>query len=262
MFIDLQRPLIFFDIESTGTNISTDRMVEICLIKLHPDGSEERLTERFNPEMPIPANISQIINITDEDLKDCPKFGERAHELARFLEDCDFAGFNSNRFDFPMLVEEFMRAGVDFDTDSRKFIDVMRIFHVMEPRNLGAAYKFYCDKNLENAHSAEADTSATLEVFRAQLARYEQLENNVDSLHKVSGQSNFVDLAGRMVYDAAGKEVFNFGKHKGKVVTDVLKREPAYYDWMMNGEFPLQTKKMLTRIRLRDFNKGQSASSR
>lgn len=255
MFLNLKRPLIFFDLECTGNNISRDRIVEISYIKIAPDGKEEKATERFNPTIPIPPEISKIHGIYDADVKDKPTFAQRARELAKAMENCDFAGYNSNKFDFPMLVEEFLRCGVDFDTDNRKFIDVMRIFHVMEPRNLAAAYRFYCDKILENAHSAEADTAATFEIFRAQLTRYDALQNDIDYLHKFSGQSNFVDLAGRMVYNQDGKEVFNFGKHKGRVVSEVLKQEPAYYDWMMNGDFPQQTKKVLTRIRLREFNK-------
>lgn len=255
MNLTLKRPLVFFDLEATGMSTSTDRIVEMCLIKVHPDGTEEVRNERINPEMPIPENVSEIHGIYDKDVKDKPTFKDLAKDLDKFLENCDFAGFNSNRFDFPMLVEEFLRADIDFDVEGRKFIDAQRIFHIMEPRNLAAAYRFYCNEELENAHSAEADTRATYEVFKAQLDKYEQIEKNIDSLHKISGQGNLVDLAGRIVLNNKGDEVFNFGKHKGKKVTDVFTREPSYYDWMMNGDFPQQTKKVITKLRLKQFNK-------
>jgi DNA polymerase-3 subunit epsilon len=254
MQLNLKRPLVVFDLETTGINISNDRIVEICTIKVFPDGTEEVKTQRFNPQIPIPKEVTAIHGITNEDVKDEPIFADKARELNEYLKGCDFAGFNSNKFDFPMLVEEFLRAKVDFDPEDRKFIDVQRIFHVMEQRNLVAAYKFYCDKVLEKAHSAEADTSATLEVLKAQLQRYDNLKNDIEFLHSFSGQTNFVDLAGRMIYDAKGREVFNFGKHKGKSVSDVLKAEPAYYEWIMQNDFPLDTKRRLTQIRLRGFN--------
>jgi DNA polymerase-3 subunit epsilon len=253
MQIHLKRPLIVFDLETTGISISTDRIIEMCTIKVFPDGKEEIKTQRFNPEMPIPPQSTAIHGIKDEDVAHAPKFSEKAKEIAEYLKGCDFAGFNSNKFDFPMLVEEFLRAGIDFDTENRKFIDVQRIFHTMEQRNLVAAYKFYCNKELTNAHSAEADTTATLEVLKAQLERYENLKNDIDYLHAFSGQSSNVDLAGRMVYDDKGRELFNFGKHKGKPVTDVLKAEPSYYEWMMQGDFPLDTKRRLTMIKLRNI---------
>lgn len=255
MNLTLKRPLVFFDLEATGISTSTDRIVEMCLIKVHPDGTEEVRNERINPEMPIPEQASEIHGIYDKDVKDAPTFKDLAKDLNKFLENCDFAGFNSNRFDFPMLVEEFLRADIDFDVDGRKFIDAQRIFHIMEPRNLSAAYRFYCNEELKDAHSAEADTRATYEVFKAQLNKYEQLEKNIDALHKISGQGNLVDLAGRIVRNNKGDEVFNFGKHKGKKVTDVFTREPSYYDWMMNGDFPQQTKQVLTKLRLKQFNK-------
>lgn len=254
MQLNLKRPLVVFDLETTGINISNDRIVEICTIKVFPDGTEEVKTQRFNPQIPIPKEVTAIHGITNEDVKDEPIFADKARELNEYLKGCDFAGFNSNKFDFPMLVEEFLRAKVDFDPEDRKFIDVQRIFHVMEQRNLVAAYKFYCDKVLEKAHSAEADTSATLEVLKAQVQRYDNLKNDIEFLHSFSGQTNFVDLAGRMIYDAKGREVFNFGKHKGKSVSDVLKAEPAYYEWIMQNDFPLDTKRRLTQIRLRGFN--------
>jgi DNA polymerase III subunit epsilon len=254
MDLNLKRPLVFFDLETTGISTSTDRIIELCLIKVYPDGKEETLNHRVNPTIPIPADSSAIHGIFDADVADKPTFKELAHELNRFLDNCDFAGFNSNRFDFPMLVEEFFRADVEFEIEHRKFIDVQRIFHVMEPRNLAAAYRFYCNMELENAHSAEADTRATLDVFKAQLQKYDQLEKDIDALHKVSGQSNLVDLAGRIILNDKGQEVFNFGKHKGKLVAEVFKREPTYYDWMMNGDFPRQTKQVITRLRLKQFN--------
>ncbi len=255
MNLTLKRPLVFFDLEATGISTSKDRIVEMCLIKVHPDGSEEVRNERINPEMPIPSEVSEIHGIYDKDVKDKPTFKDLAKDLYKFLENCDFAGFNSNRFDFPMLVEEFLRADIDFDVEGRKFIDAQRIFHIMEPRNLSAAYRFYCDEELKDAHSAEADTRATYEVFKAQLNKYEQLDKNIDALHKISGQGNLVDLAGRIVRNNKGDEVFNFGKHKGKKVADVFAKEPNYYDWMMNNDFPQQTKQVLTKLRLKQFNK-------
>ncbi|MCK6612128.1 MAG: 3'-5' exonuclease [Bacteroidia bacterium] len=251
MELNLKRPLVVFDLETTGISISTDRIVEIALIKIHPDGKEESRVMKINPGMPIPPESTAIHGISDADVANAPKFEEVARELAEFMKNCDFAGFNSNKFDFPLLVEEYLRAGIDFDVENRKFIDAQRIFHVMEPRNLAAAYKFYCDKSLENAHSAEADTRATLEVLKAQIDKYEQLKNDVDYLHSFSGQSKNVDLAGRMVYNDQGKEVFNFGKHRGKLVEQVLKQDQGYYQWMMDGDFSRDTKRRLTQIKLR-----------
>jgi DNA polymerase-3 subunit epsilon len=255
MNLTLKRPLVFFDLEATGISTSKDRIVEMCLIKVHPDGTEEVRNERINPEMPIPAEVSEIHGIYDKDVKDKPTFKDLAKDLEKFLENCDFAGFNSNRFDFPMLVEEFLRADIDFEVEGRKFIDAQRIFHIMEPRNLAAAYRFYCNEELKDAHSAEADTRATYEVFKAQLNKYEQLDKNIDALHKISGQGNLVDLAGRIIRNNKGDEMFNFGKHKGKKVADVFAKEPNYYDWMMNNDFPQQTKQVLTKLRLKQFNK-------
>lgn len=251
MELNLKRPLVVFDLETTGISISTDRIVEIALIKIHPDGKEESRVMKINPGMPIPPESTAIHGISDADVANAPKFEEVARELAEFMKNCDFAGFNSNKFDFPLLVEEYLRAEIDFDVENRKFIDAQRIFHVMEPRNLAAAYKFYCDKSLENAHSAEADTRATLEVLKAQIDKYEQLKNDVDYLHSFSGQSKNVDLAGRMVYNEQGKEVFNFGKHRGKLVEQVLKQDQGYYQWMMDGDFSRDTKRRLTQIKLR-----------
>lgn len=254
MFLELTKPLVFFDLETTGINIAVDRIVEMYFIKVHPDGTEENLRELVNPTVPIPVNVSEIHGIYDADVADKPTFKDLAPKLNQFLGDCDFAGFNSNKFDFPLLVEEFLRAEIDFDISKRKFIDAQRIFHTMEPRNLAAAYKFYCQKDLTDAHTAEADTRATYEIFKAQLERYDELEKDINFLHKFSGQSNLVDLAGRIILDKNGKEVFNFGKHKGKTVEQVLTQEPQYYNWMMKADFPLQTKQVLTRLRLKMMN--------
>ena len=255
MQLNLKNPLVFFDLETTGIDIAKDRIVEISMVKVMPNGEEIVKTRRINPGMPIPPESTAIHGITDEDVKDCPKFKEIAKSLAAQIEGCDLAGFNSNRFDIPMLAEEFVRAGVDVDLNRRKFIDVQTIFHKMEQRNLTAAYKFYCNKDLANAHSAEADTMATYEVLKAQLDRYPELENDVNFLSKYSSFTNNVDFAGRMVYNEKGQEVINFGKYKGRLVEEVLKSDPSYYAWIMNGDFPLNTKKMLTEIRLRGFNK-------
>ncbi len=252
MQLKLKNPLVFFDLETTGINTTKDRIVEISLLKVFPDGTEEVRTRRINPEMPIPAQATAIHGITDEDVKDCPTFKQVAKSLADILEGCDIAGFNSSRFDVPVLSEEFLRAGVDVDFSRRKFIDVQIIYHRKEPRTLAAAYQFYCDKELNDAHSAEADTRATYEVLKGQLAKYPDLENDVEFLSKnYSSFNNNVDFAGRMIFDDKGVEVFNFGKHRGRSVEEVLKNEPSYYSWMMDGDFPLNTKQELTKIRLR-----------
>jgi DNA polymerase-3 subunit epsilon len=246
--------LVFFDLETTGVNITRDRIVEISVLKVHPNGKEETKTRRINPEMPIPPESTAIHGITDEDVKDCPTFKQVAKSFVDLLEGCDMAGFNSSRFDVPMLTEEFLRAGVDFDTDNRKFVDVQIIFHRKEQRTLEAAYAFYCDKKLENAHSAEADVIATYEVLKSQLDKYNDLENDINFLSKeYSSFNNNVDLAGRIIFNDKGVEVFNFGKHRGKSVIEVLNKEPSYYSWMMDGDFPLNTKKVLTKLRLRDI---------
>lgn len=250
MNISLKRPLVIFDLETTGINTTHDRIVEMCLLKVFPDGMEELRTLRFNPGIPIPAQATAVHGISDADVADMPRFGEMAAELNQYLAYCDFGGFNSNKFDFPMLVEEFYRAGIDFEVEKRHFIDAQRIFHLKEPRNLTAAFRFYCDGDLTNAHSAEADTVATWQILKAQLERYTDLPDTLEGLHKFSGQNNMADLAGRLVYDNQGEVVFNFGKHRGKRVLDILKTEPSYYGWMMNGDFPQQTKNVLTKIRL------------
>jgi len=261
MKLNLKRPLAFFDLEATGTNIGADRIVEISVIKLHPDGSEDVKTWRVHPNMPIPLESSLIHGIYDEHIADEPKFHEIAEAVAEFIHDSDLAGYNSNKFDIPMLMEEFLRAKVSFDLENRHFVDVQNIFHQMEQRTLKAAYQFYCEKQIINAHSAEADTRATMEVLLAQIARYENMEwedkkgnrsvpviNDVEALHKFTNLNKPVDFAGRMVYNEKGQETFNFGKHKGKPVEDVLKIEPSYYSWMMQGDFPLYTKRKLEEI--------------
>ncbi len=256
MQLNLKNPLVFFDLETTGINISKDRIVEISILKVFPNGKEEVKTRRINPEMPIPPQSTAIHGITDEDVKDCPTFKQIAKSLVEILEGSDLAGFNSSRFDVPMLSEEFLRAGIDFDMSKRKFIDVQIIYHRKEPRTLSAAYKFYCDKTLENAHSAEVDTRATYEVLKSQLKMYPDLTNDIEALSKeYSSFNDNVDYAGRMIYDENGVELFNFGKHKGKPVAKVLVDEPGYYAWMMDGDFPLNTKQALTKIRLREMNK-------
>ncbi|GAB3339148.1 3'-5' exonuclease [Marivirga atlantica] len=266
MHLKLKRPLVIFDLETTGTNTVTDRIIEYSFVKVMPDGEMIKKTDRVHPEMPIPAESSMIHGIYDKDVKDLPPFKVVAKELNTFLNGCDLAGFNMLKFDVPVLVEEFLRADVDFDLSGRKLLDAQKIFHMMEKRTLGAAYKFYCDKTLENAHSAEADTIATWEVLDAQIARYEGekltdlrgnvqgvFENDVDKIHKITN-NKMVDLAGRFVFNEDDVEVFNFGKHKGKPVEEVLKRESGYYDWMMKGDFAIDTKRRLTEIKLRGFN--------
>ena len=252
MKLNLKRPIVFFDLETTGVDTAKDRIVEISMVKVMPDGEEIVRTRLINPQMHIPEDATAVHGITDEDVKDQPTFAQIAKSLSQFIEGCDFGGFNSNRFDLPMLVEEFLRAGVDVDFKNRKFIDVQNIFHKMEQRTLVAAYKFYCNKDLTDAHSAEADTRATYEVLKAQLDRYSELQNDVAALAEFSSRGETVDYAGRIVYNDKGEEVFNFGKYKGVKVSEVFQREPSYYDWMMNGDFPLYTKKVITEIRLRE----------
>ena len=255
MNINLTKPLVFLDLETTGLNIASDRIVEISILKLSPDGAQQTLTRRINPEMPIPPEVTKVHGISDADVANMPTFKQVAREIANLIDNSDLAGYNSNRFDIPLLGEEFLRADVDIDVKARKWIDVQNIFHKMEQRTLSAAYKFYCEKSLENAHSAEADTMATYEILLAQLSRYEDLQNDVNFLHEFSGRTNSVDLAGRIVLNAKGVAVFSFGKHKDKPVTEVFDKESSYFDWMMKGDFPLHTKKVLTAIRLGILNK-------
>ncbi len=255
MNLNLKKPIAFFDIETTGINVSTDRILEISILKINPDQSQEINTMRINPTIPIPKQSSEIHGIYQEDIKDCPTFKDVAKNISKFIEGCDLAGYNSNKFDIPLLVEEFLRAEIDFDIKKCKLIDVQVIFHKKEQRTLGAAYKFYCNKEIVNAHSAEADIKATFEVLLSQLEKYPDLENDVEFLSKFSHHTTDADFAGRIVYNKDGKEVFNFGKHKGVLVEDVFQKEPAYYSWMMNADFPLYTKKILTEIKLRGFQK-------
>ena len=255
MKLNLKRPIIFFDLETTGVDPAKDRIVEISMVKVMPDGEEIVKTRKINPGMHIPEESTAIHGITDADVADAPSFAQVAKSLAQFVQGCDFGGFNSNRFDLPLLVEEFMRAGVEVDFKRRKFIDVQNIFHKKEQRTLVAAYKFYCDKDLTEAHSAEADTRATYEVIKAQLDRYPDLENDIGALADYSARGETVDYAGRIVYNDKGEEVFSFGKYKGRRVEEIFQLEPSYYSWMMNGDFPLYTKKVITEIRFRTRNK-------
>ena len=250
MNLKLKRPLAFFDLETTGLDIAKDRIVEISILKVSPDGKEETYTRRIDPTIPMSKQASEITGITDSDLKDMPTFKEVAPEIVKFLDNCDIAGYNSNKFDIPLLAEEFIRAEVDFDFSKRKIIDVQVIYHKKEQRTLKAAYKFYCDKDLENAHSAEADTYATYEILKKQIERYNDLGDDVNSLSKFSFHTRNVDFVGRIIYNDNDVPVFNFGKYKGKPVAEVLKKDPGYYGWMMNADFPLYTKKVLTKIRL------------
>ena len=261
MKLNLNRPLAFFDLETTGVNVGSDRIVEIAILKAMPDGIEIIKTLRINPEMPIPLQSSLIHGIYDQDIANAPTFKDVAEEIADFIGDADLAGYNSNRFDIPVLLEEFLRAGVDFEMSDRKFVDVQNIFHQMEQRTLRAAYKFYCHKDIINAHSAEADITATYQVLLAQIERYKDVDfedkqgnlskpvqNDVAALHTFSNMNKPVDFAGRMVFNEQDEEIFNFGKHKGKTVEQVFDIEPSYYAWMKQGDFPLYTKKKLTEI--------------
>ena len=251
MRLKLTRPIVFFDLETTGTNITHDRIVEISLIKVMPDGSEIEKTRRINPEIPIPAEATAIHHITDADVAGEPTFRQIAASLAQLLAGCDIAGFNSNRFDIPLLDQEFQRAGVQFDVSRARFIDVQTIYHKKEPRTLVAAYRFYCDKDLTEAHSANADTRATLEVFKAQLDNYTDLPDEVTALSEFASNNRNVDLMGRLIYDEQHREVINFGKYKGKLAEEVLAADPGYYSWILQGDFSQNTKNAFTRIRLR-----------
>ena len=251
MELNLKKPIIFFDLETTGVNISHDRIIELSYIKVYPNGTEEEKSMRINPEMSIPAESTAIHHITDEDVADKPTFKQIAKELAKVFEGCDIAGYNSNRFDIPLLMEEFLRAGINIELSRQKFVDVQTIFPKMEQRTLSAAYKFYCNGDLENAHSANADTRATYEVLKAQLDRYPNLKNDVEFLSNFSSFNKNVDLMGRIVFNEQGVEVFNFGKYKGVSVKEVFeRRDPSYYAWMMNGDFALDTKRVITKIKL------------
>lgn len=257
MELNLKKPLLFFDLETTGVNFQTDRIVELSYIKLFPNGKEESRTMRFNPGRPIPAEATAVHHITDGDVAQEPAFKEKARSLADTFTGCDIAGFNHVKFDLPLLMEEFLRSGVnDFDPMNCRLIDVQTIYHKLEQRTLSAAYRFYCGGDLENAHAADADTRATLEVLKAQLDHYpDVLKNDMDFLADFSSHNRNVDMSGRIIYDDKGVEVFNFGKHKGRSVEEVFAKEPSYYDWMMNGEFPAHTKQVISRIRLRGRQK-------
>lgn len=268
MKLHLTRPLALFDIETTGLNVSSDRILEISILKIHLDGGEEQKTWRVNPGIPIPAQSTSFHGITDEDLKNAPYFKEIAKEVSVFLNGCDLAGYNAIKFDIPVLMEEFLRCDVAFDLSNRNLIDVQTIFMKMEPRTLKGAYRFFCNKELQDAHSASADTLATYEILKAQLDKYNNVEyespsgnvskpvvNDMKALHEFSSHHRFADLAGQIIYNDKNQEVFNFGKYKGLIVEDVFAKDPSYYDWMSKGEFPLFTKKLITAIRLRMFGK-------
>jgi DNA polymerase-3 subunit epsilon len=264
MQLNLKRPIAFFDLETTGLNIVNDRLIEISILKVQPDGTEEQKNWRVNPQIPIPELSTQFHGITDDDVKNHPSFKEVGHEISKFLLGCDLAGYNALKFDVPLLMEEFLRCDIPFDLSNRHIVDVQNIFMKMEPRTLKGAYRFFCQKELKDAHSAEADTKATYEILKAQLDRYEHagyedaagnksnpVTNDIKSLHEFSSHHRFADLAGQIILDDQNMEVFNFGKHKGKTVEEVFLREPSYYDWMMRGEFPLFTKKLITGIKFR-----------
>lgn len=275
MNLNLKRPLAFFDLETTGVNIASDRIVEIAILKAIPDGTEEIKTWRINPKMPIPIESSLIHGIYDEDVAHEPTFKEVGNDIANFLKDADLAGYNSNKFDIPVLMEEFLRAEIDFEIENKRFVDVQNIFHQMEQRTLKAAYKFYCNKPLENAHSAEADVLATYEVLKAQVEKYEGQEwedkkgntlipvkNDVEALHVFTNLNRPVDFAGRIVFNEEDKEIFSFGKHRGRCVEEVFIKEPSYYAWMMQGEFPLYTKRCIERIWQRSRQSAKNSSEK
>jgi len=255
MQLQLKKPIVFLDLETTGVNVGADRIVEIALLKVYPNGNKDSKCMRINPTIPIPLEASKIHGIYDKDISECPTFQDAAKDINAFLGGSDLAGYNSNKFDIPLLIEEFTRVGIHFDLNDRKLIDVQNIFHKMEQRTLAAAYKFYCDKDLIDAHTAEADTTATYEVLLSQLDKYESLKNDVDFLAQFSTVTRNVDLAGRIVFNEKGEEVFNFGKYKGHLVKEVFKSEPSYYDWMMKGDFATNTKNVITALRLKEFNK-------
>ncbi len=269
MQLNLTRPIAFFDLETTGTNVVKDRIVEISIYKVQPDGGTESMTKLINPEMPIPPEVSEIHGITNEDVANAPTFEQVSKALNDFLHNCDLAGYNSNKFDIPMLIEEFLRCGINFDIKKRRLVDVQNIFHKMEPRTLRAAYKFYCGKDLVDAHAAEADTKATYEVLIAQIQRYEgepyeekdgtthiPIKNDIQALHDFSYNHNNADLVGHIGYNKAGKEIFKFGKYKGKLVEEVFLKEPQYFDWMMKADFPLSTKQVIKSVIFRGLDKG------
>lgn len=252
MKLNITKPIVFFDLETTGIDISKDRIVEICYIRLEPNGSKTEKSMRLNPMQPIPAHASEVHGITDADVKDCPTFKEVAPQLQQAFEGCDLAGFNSNHFDIPLLVEEFLRAGVDINLKESRMIDVQNIYHKLERRTLVAAYKYYCGKDLTEAHSALADARATYEVLEAQLDKYpDDLENDINYLADFSQRSKNIDFAGRVVYDENGIETINFGKYKGRALKDIAMRDPGYFSWIQQGDFPLNTKRVFEQLRLK-----------
>jgi len=255
MELNLRKPLVVLDLETTGVSIASDRIVEFSALKVSPGGAEEWLSMRLNPGIPISPEATRVHGITDADVANEPHFRDVARRIAAFLEGCDLAGFNSMKFDIPILCEEFLRVNVDFNPARHRYVDVQVIFHKKEQRTLSAAYKFYCDKELENAHSSKADAAATYEILKAQLDRYPDLENDFGKLSSYSAFNNNADLAGRIIFNEQGQEVFNFGKHRGKPVEQVFREEPSYYSWMMNGDFPLNTKQVITAIKVRSFGK-------
>lgn len=260
--LNISRPLIFFDLETTGTSVTTDRIVELSYLKVYPNGEKESKTRRLNPEMHIPEASTRVHHITDDDVKDCPTFRQIAKSLMDIFEGCDVAGYNSNKFDVPLLIEEFARVGMAFDIKNRRFIDVQSIFYRMEPRTLVAAYKKFCGKNLEDAHSAMADTMATYEVLLGQIREYEDLENDIESLAKYSENENNVDMVGRIVRDEEGNCLINFGKHKGRKVEEIFATDHGYYSWIMNGDFPKNTKDVLTGLYMKYLEQRKKKKSK
>jgi len=248
MSLQLEKPICIFDLETTGVNTAKDRIVEIAIIRVEPDGTEITKTWRVNPEMPIPEEASKIHGIYDEDVADEPTFKEISNEVFELIKDADLAGFNSNRFDVPLLAEELLRVGIDFDLKTNNLIDIQNIFHKMEPRNLTAAYRFYCDGDLTNAHSAEADTKATYEILKAQLEKYDDLPKDMKALSNFSSYFKSADFQGRIIYNDKNEEIINFGKYKGQKVEDVLLKDPGYYGWIMRADFPLYTKKIIQNV--------------
>ena len=246
--LQLSRPIAFIDLETTGVNLSTDRIVEIAIVKILPDNTRQTKRKLINPQIPIPQSSTDIHHISNEMVRDEPSFKQVANELKQFIENCDLGGYNSNRFDIPLLMEEFLRAGVELDLSKRKMVDVQHIFYQMEPRTLTAAVKFYCGRELEGAHGAEADINATIDVLLAQLGRYDKLGNSVETILATIGEDKIIDYARRFCFDDKDNEIFNFGRYKGQPVSDVLKKDPSYYDWMMKGDFPLHTKQKLTEM--------------
>jgi DNA polymerase-3 subunit epsilon len=258
--LELKRPIVFFDLETTGTDPAKDRIIELALVKLLPDGSRDKYVRRINPGMPIPPSSTEIHGITDEDVKDCKPFKQLAHEIYEWMRGCDMGGYNSSKFDLPLLAEEFLRAGVEVDLSDRHMVDVQQIFFKMESRSLSAAYAFYCNKQMENAHNAEADILATIEVLEAQLDKYTDLSKDVKTLNDFTQQDQYVDYARRIVMKD-GHPVFNFGKNKGRKVEEVFTSEPQYYDWMMQADFALHTKQKISEILNRMKLKGLGMKS-